>query len=718
MKSLTHIGFVLFVGFFVLSFPPNVLGQTSISPIVSLVAYPNVIVDGKSLTVEWSAQNASTCSASFAQKGENLPTRGLRILTPSAGRTIYTLTCINAQGSESFSTSKTVIIREQGDQGLLLPAIRFEANKTNALKGESITLSWEAQDAFACAGTGELSDWLGLKHTSGSATFSLQTSTTFAVQCWNANGELGPPSKLLIAVTTDAPLFIPEHEFSDSKSSQPHAPKESALPDSRVLCDRSATDFKKTKTVQCGRILWKFSAPTIARLGKDPLPYFYRYHEYYEFLQEYLNVEPSLQPFHITEDIGISSIKINGQRTEIRIPSRMARTALSKAAAHRLRPLVYPVAQALAQSFLASTSQQAVFLWHPSLKESFSDIIGISAYLAQSDRSTEVFWYDRWCEKKGKTKLCDSVLKSPDQFASISQDSVLARQRAIRVSFERMFPLKKENAFSKSGAELFSAVTVLIQRDLESIGKGNQYYQGLQETLQFMMQWDGFPEVLRTPSVSVDAMKRKFNVFVFLLSVNLKSDVSWYYERFGFPISRETKNLIGKFLSSANSESLAQSIDIIAGVASEAQQISAPGNGVGLRGLYYGTQKLEALKFSRIDPEVNYNWGYASPSPALASDAFSIRWTGLVEPRFSDSYLFHTLSDDGVRLWVDNKKIIDNWTDHVLAEDAGIANLEAGKKYPIQLEYYERTGHAVIKLQWSSNRQLREIIPTSQLYPL
>ena len=119
-----------------------------------------------------------------------------------------------------------------------------------------------------------------------------------------------------------------------------------------------------------------------------------------------------------------------------------------------------------------------------------------------------------------------------------------------------------------------------------------------------------------------------------------------------------------------------------------------------------------------MDSTINFDWGRDAPAPAVQHNTFSIRWTGLVEPRLSGEYTFYTASDDGVRLWVDNKKIIDNWGDHAITEDKGTVLLTGGKKYPIQLEYYEQNQNAVIKLMWSSKQQAKEIIPTTQLYPL
>lgn len=142
----------------------------------------------------------------------------------------------------------------------------------------------------------------------------------------------------------------------------------------------------------------------------------------------------------------------------------------------------------------------------------------------------------------------------------------------------------------------------------------------------------------------------------------------------------------------------------------------------GLRGDYYEGTKFEILRYTRPDPTVNFNWGDQSPLVVVHSQEkfpannFSVRWSGQVRSRYSETYTFRTVSDDGVRLWVRGKKIIDNWTDHAAATDAGLINLKAGSWYPIVLEFYEKTGLARIELYWSSASQRQEIVPQECLY--
>ena len=57
-------------------------------------------------------------------------------------------------------------------------------------------------------------------------------------------------------------------------------------------------------------------------------------------------------------------------------------------------------------------------------------------------------------------------------------------------------------------------------------------------------------------------------------------------------------------------------------------------------------------RVTRIDPTVDFDWGTGSPAAAIGADTFSVRWTGQVQAPFSGTYTFYTVSDDGVRLWV------------------------------------------------------------------
>lgn len=146
------------------------------------------------------------------------------------------------------------------------------------------------------------------------------------------------------------------------------------------------------------------------------------------------------------------------------------------------------------------------------------------------------------------------------------------------------------------------------------------------------------------------------------------------------------------------------------------RDVSGPGNG--LRAEYFDELDFKGLKVERVDPTVDFRWESGSPDPALDINTFSARWTGSVVPRYSETYTFHTQSNDGVRLWVDGKLLIDDWAIHATKENRGTVTLEAGRAYSLRLEFFEQTGLAIMRLHWSSPRQRKQIIPTEQLQPV
>ncbi|XHX75852.1 MAG: PA14 domain-containing protein [Stenomitos frigidus ULC029] len=139
-------------------------------------------------------------------------------------------------------------------------------------------------------------------------------------------------------------------------------------------------------------------------------------------------------------------------------------------------------------------------------------------------------------------------------------------------------------------------------------------------------------------------------------------------------------------------------------------------NQPGLRAQYFQGKNLSNLRWSEVNPTVDFNWGINAPNSIVPADNFAVRWTGQVQSKTSETYTFYTRSDDGVRLWVNGQLLIDNWTDHEVIENSGTIALAAGQNYDIKLEYYDNTGGATAQLLWSSPTQAKAIIPASQLF--
>lgn len=162
-------------------------------------------------------------------------------------------------------------------------------------------------------------------------------------------------------------------------------------------------------------------------------------------------------------------------------------------------------------------------------------------------------------------------------------------------------------------------------------------------------------------------------------------------------------------------------------IAPNPSQTQITTTGVGLKADYWNFYVVNngynfpttSANLTRIDADINFNWGEGSPANNISGDGFAVRWTGSVLAPTTGNYRFSTLSDDGVRLWVDDQLVIDNWTLHgPTYDDSPTVQLTAGKRYNIRMEFFEHSIGAVAQLLWRTpNDNNRQIIPTSALSP-
>jgi beta-glucosidase len=135
----------------------------------------------------------------------------------------------------------------------------------------------------------------------------------------------------------------------------------------------------------------------------------------------------------------------------------------------------------------------------------------------------------------------------------------------------------------------------------------------------------------------------------------------------------------------------------------------------GLTGEYYRGIELQGEPiFTRIDSRIKMDWQQASPTAteqaqgiltpeqAVDADNFSVRWTGQLLAPVSGDYKLGITSDDGCRLYVDGKKILDGWSKHGMQLFTGSITLQKGKRYDIVIEYFEATQGAGIHFVWQS----------------
>ncbi|MBA2938553.1 glycosyl hydrolase [Paenibacillus sp. CGMCC 1.16610] len=145
------------------------------------------------------------------------------------------------------------------------------------------------------------------------------------------------------------------------------------------------------------------------------------------------------------------------------------------------------------------------------------------------------------------------------------------------------------------------------------------------------------------------------------------------------------------------------------------QPISAPDTKNGLRAEYFDNKDLTGLKETKVDAKIDFNWSTSAPLPSMQADTFSVRWTGKLLPAYSETYQISTLSDDGIRVWVNGKLVIDSWFNQSWVERTGSIALTAGVPVDLKVEYYDNQNGAAAKLMWKSPSQPKEIIPANAL---
>jgi beta-glucosidase len=125
---------------------------------------------------------------------------------------------------------------------------------------------------------------------------------------------------------------------------------------------------------------------------------------------------------------------------------------------------------------------------------------------------------------------------------------------------------------------------------------------------------------------------------------------------------------------------------------------ASPGGATGLHGEYFNNDSLQGEPaLVRTDEKIDFHWGAGSYAANGPDDGFSVRWTGYFVPRSDDDYKFYVSADDGVRLFINDKQVIDDWQRHSETLDTYSTHLERGKPYKIRLEYFEAVGTATVR---------------------
>jgi alpha-L-fucosidase len=135
----------------------------------------------------------------------------------------------------------------------------------------------------------------------------------------------------------------------------------------------------------------------------------------------------------------------------------------------------------------------------------------------------------------------------------------------------------------------------------------------------------------------------------------------------------------------------------------------------------YGARPWEKIReerevtLERVDPTIDFDWVRNSPGRPIREDDFQGKWTGYIEPIYTEEYQFSAEADEGIRVWIGEELVVNRWEGSESASERPIS-LAGGTKYPIRVEFFERKVNASARLYWSSPSQAREIVPQTRLY--
>ncbi|PWI13060.1 glycoside hydrolase family 2 [Streptomyces sp. Act143] len=144
----------------------------------------------------------------------------------------------------------------------------------------------------------------------------------------------------------------------------------------------------------------------------------------------------------------------------------------------------------------------------------------------------------------------------------------------------------------------------------------------------------------------------------------------------------------------------------------------------GLKGEYFsmsapGARDFAELGGTLLDPQINFS-GLTSTFQELTgrTEHTTARWTGRIAAPATADYTFHAIGDNGFRLYIDGKPVIDHWVgDWDREQTSAPVHLTAGEQHDFRLEMFQDTGGANMFLRWSTPTLSKQLVPMSAFTP-
>ncbi len=127
-------------------------------------------------------------------------------------------------------------------------------------------------------------------------------------------------------------------------------------------------------------------------------------------------------------------------------------------------------------------------------------------------------------------------------------------------------------------------------------------------------------------------------------------------------------------------------------------QSEPPNQGIKVE-YYRGTHFNEKLA-TRVEESVNYEWAHQKWLAGLDELNFSAKYSGRLMAPKSGEYDIIAWADDGVKLWLGGKLLLDEWHGQSVRKYSAKIKLQAGKFYDLRIEYFNHHGPGMMKLYW------------------
>ena len=120
----------------------------------------------------------------------------------------------------------------------------------------------------------------------------------------------------------------------------------------------------------------------------------------------------------------------------------------------------------------------------------------------------------------------------------------------------------------------------------------------------------------------------------------------------------------------------------------------------GLKADYYNGTNFNQFVASGYVDKLDFYWDRVPPVPGLDPNECSVRYTGKIKTPKSGTITFSARVDDGIRVWVNEVQVINNWQLNDVGYSNGTIYLETGKEYALKIEYFNALREAELRLLW------------------